>query len=112
MNKCFLIPIIKMLRAAKTLITPNVDQIRDQLEKLWVSHLAAKKRRNLSGKGKGRFPKLDPQLQLDAETIGNCHTDAKGIKTLLCFVRKQFLSERVAKEAQLNSMSLQFMYFC
>ena len=107
MNKAFLVPIIKTLRIAKTLIVPNVDQIREQLEDLWVPHLAAKQRKNYKGKGKGRFPKLDPQLQLDAETIGHCHTDAKGIKTLLCFVRKQFLSDRIAKEAQLNSMCQQ-----
>ena len=112
LNRAFLIPLIKTMRTSKTLITPSLEIIREQVEELWITHRAAKQRKNIAGKGKWRFPKLDPHLQLDDETLANAHSDAKGIKTLLCFARKQFLSERVAKESPLQHACLHACDMC
>ena len=57
LNRAFLVPIIKTMRTNKTPISPSLDIIREQIEEeLWVSHLAAKKRKTYRAKGREDFP--------------------------------------------------------
>ena len=100
LNQTFLLPIIKAMKAAKTLKLPSLEQIHRQLVILWTTHQSAKKKKK--GSSKGRLPKLDDSFQLEPEILAHALTDAKGIKSLLSFVRKQFLSERVPKDSRLN----------
>ena len=97
LNQDFLIPIMKAMRAAKTLTTPSVGHIYPQMVELWKMHELSK-RKKFDPRRRGRYPQIDETWEPDDETSGFCHADAKGIKHLLCFVRKQFLSTRVAKE--------------
>ena len=98
MNQDFVIPVIKAMRAAGTLNVPSVAQIFEQFEQLWHTFASAKRKKK-SPKGSGRYPKLSAdECKLDVETDANAWTDAKRIKALLCFLRKQFLSERISKE--------------
>ena len=100
LHKDFLGPIIMAMRAHSTLVIPSVQTIFDQVEELWQTHFLAKQKKK-SAKGSGRYPSRDPYFQLDLETLTNAWTDAKGIKSLLVYVRKQFLSGRVSKESWL-----------
>ena len=102
LNRDFLVPIVKAMHAAKCLHLPSVEMIYPELLSLWRTHfLARRKRYGSAGKGKGRYEK-DPQISLPPEVLSSSWTDAKGIKTLLSYLRKLFLSSRISKESQLN----------
>ena len=110
LNKDFLIPLIRAMRVSKSLYVPSLDQIFAQLEQLWQTHHAHQKKKK-SPKGAGRYPKMGPDFQLPASTVAHCWSDAKGIKGLLCYLRKQFLSDRVSKEPQLMYVAVRTLEY-
>ena len=97
-NDMFLIPIIIQMRAASSLKIPSLETIAEELEALWIKYHEARQKRAY----KGRNPKLASDFKLPDHVQAICITDSKHIKTLLSMMKKQFQSERVAREPQLH----------
>ena len=93
-NKIFLEPVIAEMRRAGSLKIPQVADIAIELSVIWWRYGQAQQRK---GK-KGRLPKIDEHSELPEPCQAQCHAEAKTLKSLISMVKKQFLSERVARE--------------
>ena len=103
LNQDLLMPFVKAMRAAKSLALPATEQIYCEVEQLWMTYFLFKQKKK-SAKGSGRYPKLDPQFKIPDDITAHAWSDAKSIKKLLGFLRRQLLSQRVAKDSQLNNL--------
>ena len=98
MNDMFVIPIIIQMRAARSLKIPSMETIAEELEALWVKFHESRQKKAY----KGRCPKLPSDFILPDHVQAICVTDSKHIKSLVSMAKRQFQSERVARESQLH----------
>ena len=95
-NGMILGPVLFRMHMFQTLKIPSVEMLAAEMLSLWSLQCRAKQRKKTE---KGRLPMLDAEFRIPEAVQAQCHLDAKSAKTLLSTLRKQFLSDRVAKEA-------------
>ena len=95
MNEPFLSTIISRMREAKTLKIPGVEKLDAELLNLWFYNIRNKDRK----RNAGRVPNVDPEYKVPEEIQAQIHLDSKALKTLMSTLRKQLMSERVAKDS-------------
>ena len=98
LNDSFIIPIVIQMKAARSLKIPSLDSLEEELSLTWVKYFEAKERK--SANATGRCPKLPDDFKLSPAIQACCRVDAKYVKSLLSMVKKQFMSDRQARESQ------------
>ena len=98
LNDSFLIPIIIQMKAARSLKIPDLDSLEEEISLTWFKYFEAKHRK--SGHAVGRCPKLPDEFKLSPAVQASCRVDAKYLKSLLSMVKKQFISDRKARESE------------
>ncbi|CAE7908082.1 unnamed protein product [Symbiodinium necroappetens] len=104
MNDMFLIPIIIQMKAAKSLKIPSLEDLASELEGIWVKLYEASQKKA----SRGRFPKMPCDFKLPDHVQALCISDAKNLKSLLSMVKKQFQSERIARDADYRRLVASF----
>ena len=99
-NDMFLKPVMVQMRAARSLKIPSVEALVQELTSLWYKHYESKEKRKAAAAG--RPPKLPAEFRLPDAVAAVCHTDAKHLKSLLSMCKKQFQSDRQAREIRLH----------
>ena len=95
-NEVLLCPIITEMKRAFSLKIPKLEAISEQLGVAWTKYFKAKQKRRV----RGRIPDLPVGFELPENVQAQCVVDAKYLKPLLSLAKKQFLSDRVARESQ------------
>lgn len=97
-NDMFLKPIMVQMKAARSLKIPSIEALVQELTSLWYKYYEAKEKRRASAAG--RPPKLPAEFRLPDAVAAMCHSDAKHLKSLLSMCKKQFQSDRAARETR------------
>ncbi|CAE7882633.1 unnamed protein product [Symbiodinium necroappetens] len=106
LNDAFLIPIAIQMRAARNLKIPSLDALEAELLVTWTKYFESKERKKVSGSG--RYPSLPQEFKMPASVEASVHQDAKYLKSLLSMIKKQFLSERQARDVDYRRIVANF----